>query len=132
MLVTRQGSSTEKKIHNYTPHTAVFRRYEPSAGYIHREFEPKGNAVVLLDEEKPLENILGIPVMETYSTGTVVGLPEPETDTYLIVTLPTYIAANGRFDLLVMYNLEMDSKNDRMIFSSFCRPKLETIVWNGQ
>jgi len=132
MLVTRQDSSTEKKIHNYTPHIAIFRRYEPNAGYIHREFESKGNAVVLLDEEKPLENILGIPVMEIYSTGTVVGLPEPETDTYLIVTLPTYIAANGRSDLLVMHNLEMDSKKDRIIFSGFCRPALETVVWNGQ
>jgi hypothetical protein len=121
----------EKKIHNYTPYTAVFRRYEPGVGYIHREFAPKGNAVVLLDEEKPLENILGIPVMETYSTGRVVGLPEPEVDTYLIVALPTYIAANGRFDLLVPHNLEMDSKKDRIIFSSFCRPALETIVWNG-
>ncbi len=123
--------TTEKTIHNYTPHTVVIRRYEPNAGYIHREFESKGCARVLMDEEKPLEYILGIPVMETYSTGEVIGLPEPEVGTHLVVSIQTYIAANGRFDLLVPHGAVRDSKTNRILHcTGFCRPKLETIVWN--
>jgi len=121
----------EKKIHNYTPHTITIRHYG-NAGYIHREFESKGCARVLMDPEKPLEHILGIPVVETYSTGTVTGLPEPEVGTHLIVSIQTYIAANGRFDLLVPHGAVRDSKTNRILHcAGFCRPMLDFTILAG-
>lgn len=124
-------TTPQKQIHNYTPHTVVVRRHEPNCGYVSREFESKGSARVLMDPEKPLEPILGILVTETYSTGTVIGLPEPKENVHIIVSLHTYIAANARWDLLVTHGAEHDLRTGRITHcTGFCRPALKTTVTN--
>jgi hypothetical protein len=80
-----------------------------------------------MDPEKDLTPILGIPVRETYSTGTVIGLPEPQKNIHIIVSLQTYIAAKARPDLLVPHNAERDLRTGRITHcAGFCRPALET------
>lgn len=130
MRINRHDSN-KKQIKNYTPHTIVIRRFEPNCGYVNREFESQGYARVLMDPEKDLPSILGIPIKETYSTGTVIGLPEPQTDVHIIVSLQTYIAENARWDLLVPYGTERDPKTNQITHcTGFCRPALEMTIWS--
>lgn len=121
-------TTPQKQVYNYTPHTVKVVQHEPNGGYV-REFESKGVARVLMDPEKPLEPILGIRVTETYSTGTVIGLPEPKENVHIIVSLHTYIAANARRDLLVIHGAEHDLRTGRITHcTGFCRPVLKTTV----
>jgi hypothetical protein len=128
-LTTQHDESTKKQIHNYTPHPVTVRRHEPNCGYVDRTFESKGSARVLMDPEKDLTPILDIPVRETYSTGTVVGLPKPQENIHIIVSLQTYIAAYARWDLLVTHNAERDLRTGRIVrCTGFCRPALEMVT----
>jgi hypothetical protein len=128
-LTTQHDEPTKKQIHNYTPHPITVRRQEPNRGYVDRTFESKGSARVLMDPERELTPILGIPVRETYSTGTVIGLPEPQENVYIVVSLQTYIAAHARWDLLVTHNAERDLMTGRILrCTGFCRPALEMIT----
>lgn len=103
---------------NYTPHQVTVKPEDRTS----RIFKTDGIARVKMHKENKLPDIDGMPVVETYSSGVVTGLPEKQEGINIIVSLQVYIAEEARDDLIICHGAVRDERNQIIYCKGFARP----------
>ena len=67
-------------------------------------------------------NGIDVPVYWTSSTGVVSGLPDPEQDTWYLVSLQVYNACPNRHDLIITHRSERNADNQITHCEAMARP----------